>query len=239
MAATGDGAASATSAACAIVAAPAPGEAESGSGGRVELRLLGGEAIWVALQPGAQVADVRAEVAAMRPLLPGTTLLLLNGCRILNDAEDAAPLAGAMLTALVSHVPLGEEAKLLLQHCLNTRTQPERYSLELLEVHMEVDTKQVPPLAELLVALQPRRLLVHKACAWHSLSKLITQDLRLESLAVKRSEPEDLPFLTSIIAHCTGLRRCDLSSGWPGGQSSFTAASVSSFRRETGVQVII
>lgn len=200
--------------------------------GEVEVVFLGGQSFTVPVRSGQSMSCVKTEVRYIRPVPTGMLLQLLHPDGVIQGNENAADFAGTSLTALFTRLPLTDEARALLRRC--TLRCPEDAGIDLLEVRFDLKRDDIEDFVELLLQVQPRRLLVENLSrsALSTLATSLKSCLEVEVLHVKTCK-ESLEDVARLLRWCRTLRHCRLIN------TGLTAVDVQDLRSEIKASIVI
>jgi len=201
--------------------------------GDVEVSFLGGHSVLVSVHAGQSMATVKAEVFHSRPPPKGLLPQLVHPTGVIQGDESAADFVGIPLTALFTRLPLSDEARELLRRC--TLRSPEDGCIDLLEVCFKLKVEDMDGFVELLVQVQPRRLLLANALLQHTLSILansLKSNLEVEAMHLPATK-DGLGDISKLLQRCPCLRNCRLSNG------GLNASDVAGLRAEVAAAIVI
>lgn len=227
---------------------PAPSEnrepdatAESRVGdpvGEVDISLLGGTCIKLPVYLGQTCENLRADFARHRPVPAGLILQLLHPAGMLRADEEVSGYAGASLTALFTRMPLSEESRSLLALC--TCRTPEDGQIELLEVLFHVSDGEAKDLADLVMNIQPSRLILYQGVEVSSLAALVAALTgRLDSLRILKIcgvRKDSIADLTTLVGKCPALQHVYLEGKE---NDELTMRNIANLRASTTARVVI
>lgn len=210
-----------------------PEELVAAGGGEVEINFLGGTGLSLHVHTGQTAGSLKEAIADHRRVPPGMLLQLLHPTGVLRLDDEVSPYIGSSLTAVFTRLPLSDEARKLLRQC--TLQQPEEGRISLLEVRIPLSQDDTEALAELVVQVQPRRLILAcPLCAGRFASALRGDLDSLEVLQLEGVEPSSIPHFAKILSRCPALTHCYFRSS-----DFLTAEDVKPLRAQTRAFVVI
>lgn len=198
----------------------------------LQVAFLGGDVVDVLLSACSLVSDVKSSVQLANRLQHNMQLVLISGGRLLLDSETALPLMGRNVTAVVTRRDLDPAAA---AHLKESTGKEEGDVLDLLEFTRDFRDSEMKLVADILMVVQPRRVIFSGALEGSSLEILsseITVDLELETLQIRAPVPEKLSLLASILRRCPLLRVCYICG-------ELEAVHVAGLRAEFAAQIVI
>jgi len=202
--------------------------------GTVVVSFLSGQSLILPVHAGESMGTMKDRAFHSKPTPIGMIPQLLGENSVIQGDENAADFVGTTLTALFTRLCISDEARRLLRQC--TCRCPEDGHIDLLEISSKLPQRDVDSLLELLVQLQPQRLLLRGALTQRTLSMLADRlhaDLEVDVIEIPVTL-EGLKDVELLLARCPRLRLCRLFAS-----TGLSAEDVKFLRQKSEASIVI